>query len=393
VTGGTKRSKLLAVAGLAAIALAGCDLGDQQGNQAQIGAKASDKSAATKLGFPSTATRNTIRVGGGDAITDAAGVASALFPATSRADRPDAALLVDQGSWQDAISAAVLAGPPINAPILLTNGGSLPPVTRDTLGRLNPKGSDLSKDAQVIRVGEVTARPSGYRTAVLPGKDPYERAAAVDRFFSAAKGKASADVIIVSGERPEFALPASAWASRGGDSVLPVKHNAVPAPIVGALRAHSKPNIYVLGPPSVIGPKAMAKLSTLGTVRRIHGRSPVQNSIAFARYKHGGFGWGVVVPGYNFTLANISRPGDAAAAASLATRGVYAPLLLTDSAGTLPRQLDDYLRSVQPGFEGDPGDAVYNRVWLLGDSKAISLGEQARIDQITELVPVQANAP
>ena len=33
------------------------------------------------------------------------------------------------------------------------------------------------------------------------------------------------------------------------------------------------------------------------------------------------------------------------------------------------------------------------RVWILGDDKAISVKEQAKVDRITELVPVQANAP
>ena len=48
---------------------------------------------------------------------------------------------------------------------------------------------------------------------------------------------------------------------------------------------------------------------------------------------------------------------------------------------------------MQPGYEDDPGQAVYNRVWILGDDKAISLPQQARIDRITELIPVQATAP
>ncbi len=48
---------------------------------------------------------------------------------------------------------------------------------------------------------------------------------------------------------------------------------------------------------------------------------------------------------------------------------------------------------MQPGYEDDPGQAVYNRAWLLGDDTAISVRQQGRIDQITELVPVQANAP
>ena len=62
----------------------------------------------------------------------------------------------------------------------------------------------------------------------------------------------------------------------------------------------------------------------------------MENAIAFARYDQGDFGWGVNVPGYNFTVANTARPLDAAAAASLATNGVFAPLLLTDRADHCP---------------------------------------------------------
>jgi hypothetical protein len=266
-------------------------------------------------------------------------------------------------------------------------------VTKDTLDRLQPKGSDLSKGAQVIRIGRGTARPSGFKTAVIEGNDPYERAAAIDRFHSAARGKPSTNVVVFSGEKPEWAMPASAWGARSGDGLLPVKRDSVPPVIAKALRQHSKPNIYALGSNEAIGAKALKALGRLGTVRRIQGPTPVENAIAFARYQRGGFGWGVVVPGYNFTIANTDRPVDTAAAASLATRGVFAPLLLTDRADALPKPLEAYLLSVQPGFEGDPGQAVYNRVWVLGDDKTISLKEQGRLDEITELIPVQANAP
>ena len=374
-------------------ALAGCSLGDEPSRPPQLGTSSGDEEAAVKLGFPSSATKNTIRVGGGDAITDAAGVASALFPATGDASRPTAAVLVDKDDWQGAVTAAVMAGRPIGAPLLLSDGGDLPPVTKDTLGRLKPKGSDLSRDAQVIRIGEHTARPGGLKTAVIEGKNAFARAASIDRFFSAARGKPSRNVVVVSGERPEWAMPAAAWAARTGDAVLPVRRDSVPAPIAKALGEHSRPDIYVLGPERVIGKRAFEALGRLGRVHRIQGRTPVDNAIAFARYDRGGFGWGVVVPGYNFTVASTARPMDAAAAAPLATRGVFAPLLLTDRAAQLPRALELYFLSVQPGYEDDPGQAVYNRVWLLGDDKTISLAQQSRLDQITELVPVQANVP
>jgi putative cell wall binding repeat protein len=269
----------------------------------------------------------------------------------------------------------------------------VPPVTRDTLERLKPKGSDLSKDAQVIRIGDKPGRPEGFKTAIIAGKDAYERAAAIDRFFSAAKGKPSADVIVASGERAAFAMPAAAWAARSGDSVLLAERDSVPKPTLDALKEHDKPNIYVLGPPSVLSTKVVKQLGKLGEVRRIEGPTPVQSAIAFTRYEREGFGWGVTVPGYNFSLASTSRPLDAAASAVLAAKGVFAPLLLTDRADRLPEPLESYFLSVQPGYEEDPGQAVYNRIWVLGDDKTISVAAQTRLDEITELIPVQPNAP
>jgi hypothetical protein len=389
------RRLLLALA-LTAL-LGGCSLGDDETSRPpQLGVEAEDEEAAEKLGFPSSATRNTIRVGGRDAVADAAGVAGALYPATGTSDRPTAVVLVDQDDWQSAIAAAVLAGPPIGAPLLLSDGNELPAVTQDTLKRLDPRGSDLSEDAQVIRIGPDVARPEGYKTALVQGEDPYERAAAIDRFFSAARGNPSNDVVLYSGERAEWAMPAASWAARSGDAVLPVRANSIPRPVARALADHERPNVYVLGPERIISERVADELRErrlARSVNRIEGETPVENAIAFARYEKGDFGWRVNIPGYNFAIASTTRPADAAAAAPLATRGVFAPLLLTDDPQALPEALESYLLSVQPGYEGDPRDAVYNRAWILGDDTAISVRQQAQVDTITELIPVQANAP
>jgi hypothetical protein len=387
----------LAIALLLPVLIAGCSLGDDnKGRPPQLGVDANDDQAAAKLGFPSSATRNTVRVGGADAAADAAGVAGALYPATGSSDRPTAVTLVDQDDWQSAIAAAVLAGPPIGSPLLLSDGGDLPSVTQQTLDDLQPRGSDLSKDAQVIRIGQSVARPEGYRTAVVQGDDPFERAAAIDRFFSAARGRPSPAVVLYSADSSEWAMPAASWAARSGDAALPVRKDSIPAPVRTALRSHEGADVYLLGPPSVISKKVEDELRTrklARSVNRISAETPVESAIAFARYEKGDFGWGIVVPGYNFAIANLDRPLDAAAAASLATRGVFAPLLLTDDAGQLPGPLQSYLLSVQPGYEDDPGQAVYNRAWILGDDKAVSVEQQARIDASTELIPVQSQAP
>jgi len=250
----------------------------------------------------------------------------------------------------------------------------------------------------VIRIGDAPARPEGLKAAVIKGKDPYARAAAIDRFFSAARGRPSSSVVVASGEQAEYAMPAGAWAARSGDSVLLTRKDELPEETSKAIAEHEKPRIFVLGPEKVISDAVVDDLRKLGRVKRAYKdepSTPVENAIEFARYEDPGsdFGWGVTVPGYNFTLAGISRSLDTAAAASLATKGVYAPLLLTDQAAALPAPLETYLLSVQPGFEDDPGEAVYNRIWILGDESQVSVGAQARLDQIAELIPVQANAP
>jgi putative cell wall-binding protein len=384
----------LLVAILATLILSGCSLKSDSSDTAgggAIGVQANEDKAADKLGFPIVATKNTTRVAGQDPAADAAGVASALFPAGSAASRPPAVLLVEQDDWQGAIAAGALVGSPVRAPILLSDGDSLPTVTEETLKRLKPRGSNLTKGAQVVLIGDDPPPPDGVKSTALRGGDPYVRAAAIDRYSSAARGKPTRDVVVTSGEKPEFAMPAAAWAARSGDSVLFVKADSIPGPTKTALARHEKPNIFILGPVGAVGTGVEKQLRALGKVRRIAGPTAPENSIAFAGYTRGGFGWGPIAPGRNYTVANSSRPGDAAAAAGLGANGIFAPLLLTDNAERLPRQLEAFFLDVQPGYEGgDPSNAVYNHVWLLGDAKAVSPAAQARIDEATELVPVDA---
>ena len=186
-------------------------------------------------------------------------------------------------------------------------------------------------------------------------------------------------------------MPAAAWAAKGGDPVLYVRRDSIPAETVAALRAHQQPKIYVLGPPDVISPRVMSGLRRLGTVRRIAGRGPVATSIAFARFVDGAFGWGVVDPGHGLVFASSKRPLDAAAAAPLSASGTYGPLLLVDGGG-LSTPLVQYLLDIQPGYERDPVRGVYNHGWLIGDAKAISITDQSRIDALLEIVPVNAPA-
>jgi hypothetical protein len=397
-----RRATLLALA--AVLVLGGCSLSDDSSSKKSStspqapskpgtpasGVKADSKDSAAQLGFPNIATKNTTRVSGGDAVTDVAGAVSAVFPATSPATRPSVIALVDKNDWQGALAASVLSAAPLHAPMLLSDGSALPEITSDTLNRLNPAGAQLSKGAQVLLIGSKPQPPTGKKAAALKGGDVYETAAAIDRFQSAAKGKPSADVIVTTGERAPYAMPAAAWAARSGDSILLVSQNAIPAPTAKALTEHDKPNIYLLGPEEAVSAKVEKELGKFGKVRRIEGKTPIDNAIAFARYQgSGNFGWGANVPGFNFTLGSTDRPLEIAAAAALGGNGIFAPFLLTDSP-ELPKALDSFFLDVQPGFEGDPRDGVYNHVWILGDTETISPATQGRLDEITQLIPVQS---
>jgi hypothetical protein len=276
---------------------------------------------------------------------------------------------------------------PLRAPTLLSGSGSPPDATKNALDALEPTGARQLGGAQVVRVGSVAA-PSGLRGTQVPGANPFALAASLDRLAARAAGKPSDAVVIASGERAEFAMPAAAWAAKAGDPVLFVTRNGVPPETRRALDFHQQPKIYVLGPPGVISAAVEKQLRRLGTVKRISGPDAVSNAIAFARYSDGSFGWNVVDPGHGLVFANEQRPLDAAAGAPLSASGKYGPLLLVDQPSPLPPALIQYLLDIEPGYEKDPTRGVYNHGWLLGDTGAISIGDQARIDTLLEIAPV-----
>src|SRR3954468_11582395 len=209
------------IAGVLAFSLliAGCGKEGSTPNAPLVGVKGSEKQAAQGLGFPTFATKNTTRVGGADAVADAAAVARAVYPASTASSRPDAVTLVDDRDWRVALAASVLMSPPVRAPLLFTNGSELPAATESALEGLGPRGSRELEGAQVIRVGSV-ARPSGFKSTDVKGGDPFTVANDVDRLAASARGAPSDAVVIVSADAPSYSMPAAAWAAKSGNPVL-----------------------------------------------------------------------------------------------------------------------------------------------------------------------------
>jgi ell wall binding domain 2 (CWB2) len=363
--------------------------------------KSSTPNAAQQLGFPTIATKNTTRVPGADPVADAAGVALAVYPSAAAGTHPTAVTLAPTDDWQAAIASSVLMSPPIRAPILLSGPSALPSATKDALTALAPIGAGTAGGAQVIRIGDVPT-PSGARTTAISGTDPYKLAAAIDRFVSAAAGKASSDVVVASGDDPQYAMPAAGWAAESGDPILFVSRSGIPQATRQALQSHQKPHIFVLGPSSVIPDSILKQLGQYGTVKRVGGSDPAANSVAFAIYRDppcpanqpcahvpGSFGWAMRSPGHGYTIVDAKRTLDAAASAPLSASGSYGPQLLIDDASALPTSvLNFFLDYATPGFTQEgPTAAVYNHGWLIGDQSAVSVGVQAQVDNLLEAVP------
>src|SRR4051812_9862325 len=381
------RARPLLVVALAAALLAGCGKDDTTSGRPLVGLGGNEKQAAQGLGFPSFATKNTTRIGGGDAVADAAAVARAVYPAATAETRPDAVTLVDDRDWRSAVAASVLMSRPVRAPVLFAHGTSLPAATDVALQALGPRGSRALEGAQVVRIGDV-AKPRGLKARNLDGGDPFTVANELDRMVAATRGAPSDSVVVASADAPAFTMPAAGWAAKSGDPVLYVKRDVIPPATRAALRRHEQPKIYVLGPAKAVGPKVVSQLRRLGTVKRIEAPDAVRNAIAFARYADGTFGWGVVDPGHGLVFANSADPLVAAAAAPLSGTGQYGPLLLLDNARAISRPLSGFLLDIQPGYTRDPVRGVYNHGWVIGDDRAVSTATQARLDSLLEIAPV-----
>jgi hypothetical protein len=382
---------------LLVLAIAGCgggggNGGGQKQNQPVLGSKGDEAQGSNPapLGFPIFATKNTTRVAGADSVANAAGVARAVYPARTEESSPKAVVIVDQGDWRAAISAAQLMARPLRAPILFSDGGKLPAASEEALQELAPSGASQVGNAQVIKVGPDAAKPDNRRIEEVAGASSASLAQGIDKLQTKAAGNPTREVLVAPADKPEFAMPAAGWAARSGDPVFWTPKDSLPAETRAAIQSHPRARIYVLGPPEAISDKVFRDLSKLGSTKRIAGADPVANAIAFARFTDGPFGWGVVDPGHGLVFANVSRTLDAAAGAPLSGSGQYGPLLLLSDAGSMPQQLQDYLLDIQPGYDKDPVRGVYNHGWLMGDETAISGDVQSRIDALLEIQPVHS---
>ena len=358
-----------------------------------VEAKESDSSSATtqnatELGYPAFATDNTTRIGGSDPAANAAATALAVFPSTTASQRPAAVAVAGEDDWQAAIATAVLMAPPVRAPLLLSAPDEMPDASSEALAALDPAGSKDSGGASVFAIGDVDVSGNGKKTKVAAG-EPAAMAVSIAELRERLAGPRPGHYLVAPEASPAFAMPAAAWAARSGDPVLFSAAKALPKATARFLRKHPKVPVYVLGPAGAISSAVVGEIGKIGeNVHRVAGADPVANAVAFARYHDGSFGWNINDPGHGFVLARDESPLDAAAAAPLSASGTWGPLLLSDSASTLPDAVREYFLDVKPGYTNDPTRAFYNHVWVIGDQEAIDVNQQAEVDELAELAKI-----
>ena len=228
---GMARIRTVATAALIGfVALAGCgrDGGDESPEKPVLGAKGTKKEAASDLGFPAFATKNTTRVGGADGIANAAAIARAVYPGDHAADEAGGGgASRTRRTGASALAANVLMSPPIRAPLILSKGRTLPPASEQALNALAPTG--LGGERR--RAGDPRGRrgpAGGPEVDRRRGADPFTLARRLDALQAALRGRTSDAVLVVSAEDPAYAMPAAGWAAKSGDPILFVNRRSVP---------------------------------------------------------------------------------------------------------------------------------------------------------------------
>ena len=130
---------------------------------------------------------------------------------------PKAVVIVDQGDWRAAISAAQLMARPLRAPILLLRrrqpaGRRAPTALRGAGALGRPAGRRRAGDPDRQRRRQ--ARQQAHEE--VPGASSASLAQAIDKLQAKAAGEPTQAVLVAPADNPEFAMPAAGWAAKLG---------------------------------------------------------------------------------------------------------------------------------------------------------------------------------
>jgi hypothetical protein len=374
---------------------------------------------------PTYTTKTTTRVYGSDPFEEAVSVTQHIWPAVvplnnpsennNDPDRPWGVTLVTPDDPLTAITATPLIHFPDDAPILYVTKSGIPKITLNELKRLGDTGISRFNNVDAFLVGAAAnsgvknqLKSIGMKYVSVTGGDIPTLADNVDKLYGSIEDPDTGvptmpgyNVAIGSmdGKDWQYLLPATHWVAHMPTGLLWVHKGSVPQPTIDALkRRGGMGNIYLFGGPNQISGSVAKQLAQYGRIVRVTNDDPVAfnkppvdspeaTAIAFAKFYDpmGMFGWKITGPGHGFSLVNVNDWQAAVASAPLSHLGFHAPLILTNSATTLPSDLDTYFTSVSPFFLDSPADGPYNMTYVIGSWNQVSWDQQARVDYISEM--------
>ena len=263
---------------------------------------------------------NVGRLGGADRFGTAVAVSQAQFPG----GHAGAVVLARGDDYPDALVAAPLAAAK-HAPLLLSVGGSLTPVTKTELQRVLPAGGT------VYVLGGTGAVPASVATQLAALGYQVVRYGGVDRCATAVQVAGAlgdpGTVLLATGTNFPDALSAGVGAAKAAGVVLLTNGGSLPAATSSYLAAHAK-TVYAVGGPAAAADKkatALVGADRYATSVAVAGRFfPSPSSVGVA--------------------SGTAFPDALSGGALLAHAGV--PLVLA-APGGLPAGVGAYLSSVK----------------------------------------------
>jgi hypothetical protein len=374
---------------------------------------------------PTIGTKTTQRLYGADPFQEAVSVTQHVWPSAlpenapnennNDPDRPWGLTLVTPDDPLTAITAVPLLHFPNDAPVLYVTKNGIPKVTANEIKRLGDTGISRYKNIDAFLVGaaansgvEKQLKAMGLTYSTVTAPDAPSLANTVDKLYGSIQNpdtgvpnmeNGAENVMIGSMQSYKYLLPATHWVAHMASGLLWVNQNSVPQATIDALkRRNGQARIYLFGGPQQISGAVAKQLSQYGKVMRVTNDdivafnadptdTAVDTAIAFSKMwdPSGMVGWKITGPGHGFTLVNENDWQGAVASAPLSHLGFHAPLLMTNSAGQLPPQVEAYYKSVAPTYVTTPADGPYNMSYVIGSWKQVTWPVQAHVDYISEM--------
>ncbi|GGC82863.1 hypothetical protein GCM10007216_11760 [Thalassobacillus devorans] len=336
-------------------------------------------------------TKNITRLPAEDLVESSLYTSQTIWPATQEENHPNAIILAPGEDWQTTLAAADLIHHPVNGPILPYQEDGLDERVLEEINRLNPLG--IQDGTEIILIGNASKKIKDqiakYQVHQINGETYKETAKNIDDYYADMTEGYPENVIVVSGDDKAklFSLPVINWIAHMAEPVLFVSGNSVPEETKEALKNRDNPTIYIVGPEKFISTKVESDLGEYGTTERIAGKTAVETSIAFAMYKDEktGFGWGLEEPGHGVSMISDQTSDYALTAAPFSHLGKHAPLIWLPD-GKTNKDLEEFLKLIQPTFKEDPSKGPYNHGFLTGNTEDIPVETQGMIDSMLEII-------